>query len=64
MDDFDSDKWPLLSAAERLHLCRAAAQSAERDANVDPGLRDLYLDLAASWHRLAYELERQTDGSF
>ena len=62
MDDFE--KWPALSIAERLHLCRAAARSAERDATADAALRDLYLDLAASWHRLADELERQTNGSF
>ena len=64
MDDFDFEKWSALSVAERVHVCRTAAGSAERDASTDAGLRDLYLDLAASWHRLADELERQTDGSF
>jgi len=63
MDDFKADRWPDLSNAERIELCRIAARDAEADAkSAELASRHLYKNLAAQWLMLAAEIERHGDG--
>ena len=57
--DIDPTEWLRLTAAERAEKCRLMAEQTQSLANgAPPELREGYLRIAASWLRLADELER------
>jgi hypothetical protein len=61
MDGFTADLWSKLTKAERIEHCRLAAREAEAYArSASPESRQAYKNLAAQWHRLAAEIERET----
>ena len=61
MDGFTADLWSKLTQAERIEHCRTTALEAEAYArSASPESRPAYKDLAAQWHRLAAEIERES----
>jgi hypothetical protein len=53
------DKWPALTPAERVQLCRRLAQEAQSlGAAAPPRVKQTYLDLGSQWTQLAVEIER------
>ena len=53
------DKWPALTPAERVQLCRRLAQEAQSlGAAAPPKVKQTYLDLGSQWSQLADEIER------
>jgi len=55
-----AQSWDALSLEDRLATYRGFAEDALRQAatTYDPGLRASHLSLAASWRRLAEEIEK------
>jgi len=63
MGGFRADKWQKLSDPERIKYCREAAREAAAfGKSARPELRQFYRDLAAQWHSLATEIQRQLKG--
>jgi len=59
MDGFSASEWEKATTAERIERCKMAARDAEAFAELaSPELRPLYKDLAASWNRLAAEIQQ------
>jgi hypothetical protein len=55
---FKSDEWERLTPAERIYRCRVMAEEARQlSNNASPDFKQVYLDLADQWSKLASKME-------